>query len=91
LSAVYITSDLTLAVSPYKEIMKTSLAVAATLLVVFAAAFAMVQMDLIDAGALRFLPAIAAIVIAFGLISPAIAKKMRKRRGSRHSTKKDKK
>lgn len=83
--------DLTEAVVRHKEIMKTSLAVAATLLLVFAAVFALVRMDLIDAGALRFLPAIAAIVIAAGLVAPALAKKMQKRRGPRTTTKKDKK
>jgi hypothetical protein len=70
--------------------MKTSLAVAATLLLVLAAAFAMVRMDWVDADALRFLPAIAAVIVAAGLISPAIVNRMRKRR-RRRNPKKDEK
>lgn len=62
--------------------MKTSIAVAAALLLVFAVAFAVVRMDWVGADALRFLPAIAAVIIAAGLISPVIAKRLQKRRRS---------
>jgi membrane protein YdbS with pleckstrin-like domain len=71
--------------------MKTSIAVAATLLLVFAVAFAVVRMDWVGADALRFLPAVAAVIIAVGLISPAIIKRVQKRRRLQSPMKEDKK
>lgn len=71
--------------------MKTSLAIAAILLLVIAGAFTVVQMDLVDAEALRFLPAIAAIVIAAGLIYPSIIKRLQERGSQKHNLKKGEK
>jgi membrane protein YdbS with pleckstrin-like domain len=71
--------------------MKTSIAVAATLLLVFAVAFAVVRMDWVGADALRFLPVVAAVIIAIGLISPAIIKRVQKRRRLQSPMKEDKK
>lgn len=71
--------------------MKTSIAVAAALLLVFAVAFAVVRMDWVGADALRFLPAIAAVIIAAGLICPAIVKRVQKRRRLQSPVKEDEK
>ena len=71
--------------------MKTSLLIAAAILVVFAGAFAMVRMDLIAADALRFLPAIAAVIVAGGIAISVITGRTRRRRSPRTTIKKEKK
>ena len=66
--------------------MKVSLLVAAALFLVLAVLYALVRLDVLDAEALRLVPAIVAVIVAVGLIYSATRSRQRKKKTNRNTS-----